>query len=541
MLTNGEQQTKNSRLWPILLAPVVLAWLVGHFIWWQIYRFPYGAQIAYEAARFGQSIAHGEWSEMLGHIRYCKYYPPLYEIALGLVHAALGFALGNAIVLNAILCLLGALAIYLLVNKLADSFAASIAVMLFLGHGMIFALARIPVREMAITITTAWLLVLLTNRKLLWHPVYALLLALVYALGMLVKWTFPLYTFMPASVVLCALLVDGWRNASRGKWRAPVLLLLIVLVIAGLMAPWYLGVLDIPYLVASAANDPTPGSALYRLLFYFKVLGTGTVTGVSSTFALLALTLPALAFFRRTTLVPALSLFSGLFLLFIIVHKEERYVLGSIPAMMALAGMSFALIPRRLFLRLPAFLLIAGVATFNYVHLSFIVPKLPQASGSIDPIPSAACLRKSRDTMGLILRLAIEEGQHRGRTAVLAWHPLNRNVMTSDHDLFQLAIWDQHLQNKIFFAGYDLTQYTTFGKKLADIDVLVVTDNVWNGSEEEMNTLMKAWLNFRDANWEKKTKIPAEPRHRAEIQQLFAEAFTVNTSCFPAVYVYVRK
>ncbi len=541
MSSETDQSPSRNLLWPILLAPFVLAWLVGQAVWWGIFRFPYGPQIAFEAARFGQSIAHGEWSEVLGHIRACKYYPPLYEFMLGVVHAILGFSLANAIVFNALLCLLGALAIYLLARKLTDSFGAAIAVLLFLGHGMVFALARIPVREMAITTTTAWVLYVLTDRTLLRRPIHALMLALLYAVGMLVKWTFPLYTFIPAAVVLIAQLIDGLRNTPRGRWRAPVLLASIAVLCLALMAPWYLGVLDLKYLAASAANDPTPGTAVARLLFYGKVLGTGSVAGLNSTFVLLALTLPAVAFYRRKMLVPALSLFSGLFLLFVIVHKEERYILGSIPAMMALAGMSFSLLPRRLFVRLPLFLLVAAAATYNYVHLSFIVPKLPQASGSIDTIPSAACLRTSRETMDRLLALSVQEATRLKRTAVLAWHPLNRNVMTSDHDLFQLAIWDRHLQNKIFFAGYDLMQYTSFVQRFANIDVLVVADNVWHGSDEHIKELMKAWLDFRDANWEVKTKIPADPRHRAEIEQNFNAAFTVDTGCFPTLYAYVRK
>ncbi len=531
----------REKIWPILVVPLVLTWLAGQALWWNTYRFPYGAQIAYEAARFGQSISHSQWSDVAAHIRNCTYYPPLYELTLGFVHAFFGFALGNAIFFNSLLCLLGALAIFLLVRKQSDSFGASIAVLLFLGHGMVFALARIPVREMAITTTTAWLLWSLTNRKLLWHPVYAVLFGALFAAGMLVKWTFPLYSLVPSAAVLLWLTVDGVRSNERARWRAPVMLLVVVITAALLMAPWYLGVLDLKYLAASTANDPTPGSALYRMLFYLNVLGTGSVFGVSSTFVLLGLTLPALLSRPRAAAVPALSLYSGLLLLFIIVHKEERYVLGSIPGMIALVGISFGMLLRHWFVRAPFFLLIAGLAAFNYVHLSFLVPKLPQASGSIDAIPSAACLRTSRDTMRRILDLSANEARRLGRQAVLAWHPLNRNVMTSDRDLFQLAVWDRKLDRQIFFAGYDLVEYTKFTKDLGSIDVLVVADNVWNGSEREIQELMKAWLNFRDANWEKKSEIPAEPRHRAEIEAQFTESFRVDSGCFPAVYVYVRK
>jgi len=527
-------------IWVALLVVVGIAWIVGQYFWWQEYAFPYGPQIGYEAAKFGRSMANDDWSDVYSHITFCRYYPPLYEMLLGATHAVLGFQLHNTLLLNIVFAFFTALAMYLLTRKLADDYAAAMAVLLFLSHGMVFALVRIPVREVAIMACTAWILLLLHNRKLLWHPVYTTLFTVVYAFGMLIKWTFPLYTLVPALIIFIMLIHHAFTHDSRGRFRAVFLSLFCLLLGFAILAPWYLGVLDLKYLWASTANDPTPGGPFFRLMYYFHVLGMGSVIGNWSTYILLLLSLPAIVFYRRRALLPAASLLSGLFFLFVIVHKESRYVLGSIPPLMMLAGMACSLLPRKWWLRLALFVLVAAAGVYNYVNISFTAPLLPHSSGDLSPLPAAHCLQQGRQSTEQIIDYAAAIS-HDDKRTVLAWHPLAANKLPFNHDLFDMMIWMGETEDKVWFSGYDLIQYSLFVKKFDEIELLIVTDDVWTNPDEEIQEQMEAWLAFSSSDWEVKEEVPERPRRRQEIEAAFDEVKTFPSECFPTVHLYRKK
>lgn len=534
------QSEKREYLWVVLSFLLSLAWLIGQHHWWGKYSFPFGSQLTLEAGKFGRQIASGNWSEFVQHLKFCNYYPPLYEVSLGITHALLSFRLGNVLLFNSMLCLFGAWLCYLFVRKHTDSFAASIAYLFFLSNALVFNLARIPIRELAVMVVTAWLIVVLSNNEIIKRPRRAALFTLVFSVGMMSKWTFLHFSFLPVVVVLLVQLVRQWRNKDENKRTVFLSLGLILLLGFALLAPWHLGVLDFEYLWQSAANDPEMETHFERLSFYLSKVGMGTVGGNLITAIFFLLAGLAVIFRRWQTLVPVLCLISGFVFLSFIIHREARYVLSALPPLIILAGMVFYYVPKKIYLRLPVYILILAAGIWNFYAISFSSPQLPHASGELSPIPDTACLQEGKQLIDDIVRLAAERknGDHQ---AELAWHSLNMNVLPFNHDLFHFTIWQLDLENKVHFAGFDLTQYTRFIEKLPLLDVLVVADNVWEYPQEEIEILMNAYLDFRNADREMAKIWVDDPRQQRRISELFEEVKTVQTPCFSNVHVYLRN
>ncbi|MDP8225553.1 MAG: glycosyltransferase family 39 protein [Candidatus Lernaella stagnicola] len=538
-LDQGSEPSTAARpaLWAWLtLAALWLGWFLAQILWWMRFRFPYGAQIGYEAAVFGRQLAAGEYAEVLSHLKISNYYPPLYEFTLGLFDAFFGFHLSNGLLLNSVFVALTCVAVFLLVRRWADDTSALLAAVLILGHDMAFSSARIPMREVAVMAVVAWTLLFLQNRKLLWHPALSLSIAVLLAAGLMYKWTFAIYAALPVGATFLWLI---WREERR-RWRPVVLAAFATLVILALCIPWYVFVLDLKYLAVSSANDPHPDPLLWQIPFYPHALGIRYLGDTAAGWALLALAALGALINLRQRFIPALSLFGGWLILFLIPHNEERYVLGLLPALAVLVALAFHALPRRLWMRLSILVALVLVMAGSFHQSSFARPRFSYDSGAIRTLAATNCQRDGYRLAAKIIRQAAELGE-KDAPAQLATHPLNRHFITFNQDILPLMIWQFGLGDKVAYVGYDLTGYTAFDSRLDEIDVLVVGDIVWKASTEFLNQQMAAWKDFRKPDWEVKNRTPGDPQRRGIIERDFEKAYTHNDPCIGSIHVYVRR
>jgi len=520
----------------LVVAAIFAGWACGHALWWRSFPYPYEPQLAYEAAKFNQHLRYDGFAEFIAHLKLSQYYPPLYEILLGSVHALLGFALGNAVLLNIILLLIAALAVYSATRRFADEFAALAAVALFLGFDLLFALTRLPSREIGVTAAAAVCLAVLPGRRLLLNRAAAVGFAVLFSAGLMCKWTFAIYATVPTIVVFGGQLLE--KKGKRIYLAVSVGLIAAVGFI--LCAPWYLGVLDLKYLAASSGNDPTGGLLSDRLRFYPQALGLRYLGGEAAAYLLLGLAFLTVLKQRRRASVPAVMLFASLALLLLIPHNEPRYAMGLLPALAVLAGGAFSLLPSRWWLRAPVVAVLCLGLAWNYALVSFREPIFAQSSGSFRSPPSPHCLAEGRALVRRILETAAALAAD-DRPAALASHPLNRHTLIFNQDLYPLMIWQEKLGGRIAFLGYDLPFFTSFTEHLPDLDVLVVTDNVWTDSPEHVASQMAAWADFKNPDWEEKNAPPTDPRLRRPIETLFDSTYTVSSECLDTVHIYVRR
>jgi hypothetical protein len=515
---------------------LLAAWGIGQIAWWPPAAFPYGPQITYQAGRFAQHLRHLDFEALKAHIAGYTYYPPLYDVTLGFAHAILGFRWVNPVLLNFIYVALTAVGLFLLVRRLADDFGALIAVALFLGHEMVFCLARIPLREVAVTTAVVWALWLLHDSRLLWKRGAALAFAAVYAAGLLFKWTYPVFTLVPAVVVIAARLLTEDRDRRR-VWLNLALLLVVGF---ALCAPWYLGVLDLRYLFTSTANDPTQLELPLRLRFYPEVLGMAAFGGERAFYVLLVAAVVGLLSSARNGIVLGIALGGALFFQKIIPHYEERYILPLLPSLLALVGLACRRVPAHGWLRGPLLALVVGASAWSFVALTFVLPRQAGDSGAITPLPSASCLADGRRALEGVIAEAVRLSRP-GRPTALATHPFNRNTRFFSIDSLPLLLWQDRQTDLVRHIGFDFVYYHRFVARFQEADLLVVQDNVWNAPPQEIEFNMRAWRDFVEIEREVKTDLPPYPQMRAEIESRFDRVATYESVCFPAVHLYVRR
>jgi len=537
---SGFEKMRSVNLYVLFLIVLAVIWVLGQAVWWHKYAYPYSPQLEMDAARYGKSLASGAIADVFDQLKQSTYQPPLYEFSIGVVNAIRGFSLGNTIILNTLLAMLAAWSIFRQVKVNFGAFAGSIAGLLFLGHGMVFASSRVAQREFGLLCLTSFSLYFLSDRQLLQKSRTALSFGIIFAAGMLTKWTFIIYNFFPAAITGLARLVEAVVKKQSPR-RAIMLAGLSLVLIFLICAPWYLGVLDLDYLWSSKENDPSPGGIAWLLRFYPIALGDGTIFGETSTYVLIALAVLAVAKFRRAALVPAISFFSTLALLLLIKHKETRYFISAMPALAILAGMTFSLVPRRKWLRMSLYFLVAAVAVWNYIELSFMAPNIPQASGTLRPLRNASCLNEGASATRRILHFAADRGSAHHRREGLALHPLNQNIMEFNFDLLSLSLMTERLEDRVTILGYDLIFYPRFISEFDRIDVLVVSDIVWTEPDSEIQKLMEGWRHFQSIDREEKGEAPTEPRQREAVQQAFRLEYDISSPCFPTLHVYVRN
>lgn len=515
---------------------IFAGWAFGQAAWWSRFHFPYEPQLAFEAAKFHQHLRDDNFTEFMAHVKLSQYYPPLYEISLGATHAVLGFALGNALLFNILLLLIAALAVYRATRRFADEYSALAAMSVFLGFDLLFALTRLPSREIGVTAATATVLAVLPSRRLLLNRAAAIGFAALFSAGLMFKWTFAIYVAIPTIAVFASQFIE--KKSKRGYLAGSVLL--IALVGFALCAPWYLGVLDLKYLAASSGNDPTGGLLSDRLRFYPQAIGLRYLGGEAAGYILLGLCLMTILKQRRRVVIPATMLTASLALLLLIPHSEPRYAMGVLPALAVLAGGAMSLLPPRWWLRAPIIIFLCLGLAWNFVMVSFHAPIFAQSSGSFRSPPAPPCLAEGQALVERILETTAARAIDT-RPASLASHPLNRHYLNFNQDLYPLVIWEKHLGDRVAFLGYDLPFFTSFKEHLSEIDVLVVTDNVWSDSPEHLVSQMDAWADFKNPNWEEKGAPPTDPRLRLPIDELFNLAYTVDSDCHVPIHVYVRR
>jgi hypothetical protein len=269
----------------LVVAAIFAGWACGHALWWRSFPYPYEPQLAYEAAKFNQHLRYDGFAEFIAHLKLSQYYPPLYEILLGSVHALLGFALGNAVLLNIILLLIAALAVYSATRPLRGRVRRT-------GRGCALSGIRSPFRPDPPAQPR--------DRRdgrggrVSGRPARPSLAAQSRGGG---RFRGPVQRRPDVQVDLRDLrdrsddrVFGGQLLEKKGK---RIYLAVSVGLIAAvgfiLCAPWYLGVLDLKYLAASSGNDPTGGLLSDRLRFYPQALGLRYLGGEAAAYLLLGL------------------------------------------------------------------------------------------------------------------------------------------------------------------------------------------------------------------------------------------------------------
>lgn len=263
------------------------------------------------------------------------YYPPFWDYFWHLFILLFGPRYVFTSIANAVFIVLGAVFVYLLLRneRVERDFCATGFALALLSpaalHASIFTRAE----------SMMWLLLIgfiyfLVKSKVFVQIKNAVFAAIFASLGLLSKWSFFGYSFLPA-------LVESLTPArSAGK----KLIGLLAFALTGLIlcGPWYLGVMELDRILPSATNDPSlpTYSFLGMLQFNFNLINT-RLWGSFLMSASLVLIVFALAFSKAKTLwLLVCSIVGALVFFSIPVHSEERYLWPLIPVISAATAFS---------------------------------------------------------------------------------------------------------------------------------------------------------------------------------------------------------
>jgi 4-amino-4-deoxy-L-arabinose transferase-like glycosyltransferase len=346
-----------------------------------------------------------------------KYYPPLFHLlaspAAFFTTNPDAFCLGNWIALLGLI-----VATFLLGRALAGTAAGLFGALTVPAYGAVTEMGRMVMTDLTLTATVAVTLWLLVRGRRLDEGRQAHWLGLSIALGLLAKWPYGFFLFLP----LLELVHTHWRGHRRelgsvAFWRPLLVLCLWPALLAG---PWYVRSVDYivsqapKYLgsaVMEAEGDPATFS-LQSLLYYPRALLELYFT--PPTLALFVVGAVVLMWSWRRGgesevaapkrwLPLLLAATGGLACLVLITNKNGRYVMPLVPVLAAVSGVAVcALAPR---MRAPATFAWAIVAYVIIVWNLFVLSPPNPVDCKIEPL--AQWFVETMQAQGRKLRIAV--------------------------------------------------------------------------------------------------------------------------------------
>jgi hypothetical protein len=466
----------------------------------------FGETVAYFAfSRFyGQGITYlANFIEigLRGYVRVYllefSYYPPFYYAILLLLWPLFHLAYAPYVLCaSALFAAGGGLYAYVIVRRLAGTLPAllALAVFLLVPGTTLFAKSLQIEAPLLLFIPAAWYHLLASEGFAVRR--HAVLLGVVTGLGLLTKWTFPVYAGPVYAVALGAALWNarGGKGIARAQWIGLAWWLGLTLAIAG---PWYGLVFDYARFRASAANDPRfVEYDFVRQLGYsvgLLAINMGKLFGPGA--AIITAALLAVTPWRGRLFAAVVFLLAVPFVLFAIpVHMEDRYLYPLVPAIALIAALAVGTAKGR------ALRAVAGgglVLLLVYNHLLVYLPLEPDKFRDDDPVVHrwGALFWGEAQTpaiLDVIDRAAPQVGP--GRFFSIAPHPL----WTSYHDNYVYLHYflnrDPRLAARFHVELINKFQYADFSAGLGRYDFLVVDEGMKRRYMEQETETVREYL-----------------------------------------------
>ena len=284
-----------------------------------------------------------------------NYYPPIYFWFRSLLMHALNLTYAGMTAASVVFVLSGAWYIHrtgaMLFNK-AHGITAAVAYLLFPGTAM---LLSSTVREAPLALFVPGTIYYLFRSHGFRYARYAVAAGVMAGLGLLTKWTFPVYVIGLAPLLIAEMVSGGLEQTQRPAGRIkPVscakgclLFALSTFLVAGW---WYVGVLNLQTLVVTAKNDPSIPIYSYpdMLTHIARMFGADLLRWVWLAVAGAGLLVGMIINQKRSpALTFALCAAAALLILAFPIHAEERYYFPALPWIALLAGLPVAAIKSR--------------------------------------------------------------------------------------------------------------------------------------------------------------------------------------------------
>ena len=543
-----------SRFAPLLILLVIGVQLAVTVWWLAKYRFLFASAILSWSFDFGAKIRDAGWYGFVESVKLSSYYPPAYEALGGMLHLYRDFSRTNMAILNSIFLAMASLSIYSIWRKISGSFPGVVAALLFLFIPGVFIFARVPSREIALmgAITFSAAALIHSNRFLVRR--YAILFALAFALGMLIKWTFIGFFFFPVVWFFFDAIRTGLREKVSGSFLGLEKVQWVNIILAGVLifaalAPWYLGVLDLNYLSQTTGNDPTESDGLLDMFgFYLGVLAHYARIPLFG-LAMLALIIAGQFGEHRKSLRLILVWFISGYLVFTFIpHKESRNIFPLIPAMCILAVSGLDVLKKE-WIKIAAAAVIVLGGGWLFAYYTFAHPVLPTDAGDLFYFERDECSDVTDRTLEKLIQTILadlpDRAHHEQNEPVrLATHPFNHDTLFWGDDQigFRLRVRDFNQERpSIAMVGYGPTDYDRFYFELNNIEFLLASERLFTLSKELMDENIKSWKNFVTPNKKNENLPMNDPGFLKAIGERFDLVDTLSGPCMERVRLYKAR
>jgi hypothetical protein len=547
----NEEKSPRAPWWPYPAIVILLgAFLYANLEWLKMVRYPFGAFHLMWSYGYSRALGEGGFPALMKSWGDADYYPPLNVTIWAIIHRIIGPYRESVPIANTLIDLPGILAMVALARRATGSAAAGvIAAALFLFSPFVAFYSRVPLYEApmgSMLVIVLWGLIASENLE---KRVPAVIAAIAFSAGMLMKWTFMIYAAGPAAFVAVDTVLVGMRRKKEGA--GPVVSarqILIVAAAAGIVlllaGPWYVFGLSWKDIAATAPADSTPGNALVHILWYPLLMWRKVL---APPFALaLLFCLPALLVHgnRRATAAIFTTIVASWVLLTLVPHKDQRYAVVIVPvcalavsvgAQRASAGFG----GKWTALALAAGLGLIAFGVINVYTLSFHERMVPLDSGDL--------VQAEGDCMGDIekvwTRLApLLDGMTKNEI-VLGIHPFTPHSVSFSQDVLQYHLEQRNALGKAhaFVIGYENHHYKDMPARYRESDIFLTTQSVWDMSREDVAKAIADMTNYLDPGGAPPPVPESDYLHRDLIESAYRLVDTVPLACGSPVLIYVRK
>jgi len=527
-----------------LLLAVTIGWLLK-------YPFLFGPSILGGSFDFAAAMSKYGIAGFVSIFKKAVYYPPGYEGILGIFHYLVGFSKINTAVLNTLFLTMAAISLFAIGRYISGAFLGLFSALYLILFPAVFLFLRVPSREIGLIGTASLLLYCLITGNRFLNLAKILLFAFAFSLGMMIKWTFIGYVFFPIIWILGEAILEG-RKEGAGNFiqgfqirRVKNIVIASVLIFAAL-APWYLGVLDIQYLLISSGNDPTPASSLFERFSYY--LGAFSIYSGIPYFWIIVIALIIFSLFRKNRRAQGLVLvwFISSYLVFSLMpHREPRSLFPFIPAICLLMISGVDSIEKKWIKAIAGGLLIIA-SLWQLNNITYAQPRLPRETGEMIIFSEHECGNDAQEVFGKISALLSMSNIPKGETSELkiGIHPLNHSSVYFGANQFGFLCEKRRFEKtppKMRLLGFGVEDYGLFYKELENIQILLVDDKLFAMSPKELLKDIKAWRNFETISSSDKTIPENDPGLLRAIENGFSNLGVVQANCVAPVRVYVKK
>ena len=544
--------TLHLKIWaPVLILVAVALLFALAVIWMQqndVTVDPYAYTSTYELAR---AILRDGPSQIITFLKSRLYYPPGYFILGGISHALLGYSKLNLTGVNFLFLALGALSIFGIGRRQGSDRTGLLAALLFLLFPVVAMFARIPSREICVAAMVAMSVFALVASRHLNSRSMAVLFAVAFSAGMMIKWVCVGFVFFPALHTLIESAVIGRRSSAPGKllglnktqWTN---MLIAVVLIFALLAPWYLGVADRTDIVRSVENDPTDTShLLQRLGFYLKSLNQFPVSPAVGGVLLALVGIGLLGEHRKRQAILYTWVVSGYLVFSLMPHLEIRYILPLLPAVALLAAGGVQTL-RPAWLKTAAWVLIFGVGVWQLLSMTFWNKVFPEPAGQLLTWEEGACKYVNDsllDSVGEQLSRSPERFPP-NQTIRMAVHPCNTSLSEDLIEFWALKRQINRTQPPVEFIGFarDVLLHL-YVRDFDRIDLLLADQSLFDPSSGQVDRSVQLWRLFYISEKEEVRALipPEDPALLGRIESEFSLIGQVQSPCVKPIRLLSRN